>query len=139
MCCQAANCLPLVVLDDGARLLPGVLSSPSHQTDSFSDGLLEGPQCTAAPRCSTCSTSAGPCPGPVVSHHAEIARWRREALHLLLAPADLIAKARAEGLLDAADEACCAPSAYNLQLFDPLRPHDKHKRACTIAWRPKWT
>jgi len=30
---------------------------------------------------------------------------------------------------------CCARSTYNPQLFDPLRPQQKHRRAGTIAWR----
>lgn len=97
----------LVVLDAMARLLPGVLSEPSHQTDSFSDGLLEGPQYS---RPEVLDMLNGPQAVPKVllsGHHAEIARWRREqALRTTaLRRPDLIAKARAEGLLDAADEA----------------------------------
>jgi len=96
----------LVLLDAVARLLPGVLSEPSHQTDSFSDGLLEGPQYS---RPEVLDTPSGPLAVPKVllsGHHAEIARWRREqALRTTaLRRPDLIAKARAEGLLDAADE-----------------------------------
>ena len=34
----------LALLDAMARLQAGVLSAPSHEQDSFSDGLLEGPQ-----------------------------------------------------------------------------------------------
>jgi tRNA (guanine37-N1)-methyltransferase len=97
----------LVLLDAVARLLPGVLSEPSHQTDSFSDGLLEGPQYS---RPEVLDMLNGPQAVPKVllsGHHAEIARWRREqALRTTaLRRPDLIAKARAEGLLDAADEA----------------------------------
>jgi tRNA (guanine37-N1)-methyltransferase len=33
----------LALLDAVARLQPGVLNAPSHEQDSFSDGLLEGP------------------------------------------------------------------------------------------------
>ena len=33
----------LVLMDAVARLQPGVLTAPSHEQDSFSDGLLEGP------------------------------------------------------------------------------------------------
>ena len=96
----------LVLLDAVARLLPGVLSEPSHQSDSFSDGLLEGPQYS---RPEVLDTPSGPLAVPKVllsGHHAEIARWRREqALRTTaLRRPDLIAKARAEGLLDAADE-----------------------------------
>jgi tRNA (guanine37-N1)-methyltransferase len=97
----------LVLLDAVARLLPGVLSEPSSQADSFSDGLLEGPHYS---RPEVLDTPAGPLAVPKVllsGHHAEIARWRREqALRTTaLRRPDLIAKARAQGLLDAADEA----------------------------------
>ena len=97
----------LVLLDAVARLLPGVLSEPSHQADSFSDGLLEGPQYS---RPEVLDTPNGPLAVPKVllsGHHAEIARWRREqALRTTaLRRPDLIVEARAEGLLDAADEA----------------------------------
>jgi len=97
----------LVLLDAVARLMPGVLSEPSHQADIFSDGLLEGPQYS---RPEVLDTPNGPLAVPKVllsGHHAEIARWRREqALRTTaLRRPDLIAKARAEGLLDAADEA----------------------------------
>lgn len=97
----------LVLLDAVARLLPGVLSEPSHRSDSFSDGLLEGPQYS---RPEVLDTPSGPLAVPKVllsGHHAEIARWRREqALRTTaLRRPDLIAKARAQGLLDAADEA----------------------------------
>ena len=33
----------LALLDAVARLQDGVLTAPSHEQDSFSDGLLEGP------------------------------------------------------------------------------------------------
>jgi len=97
----------LVLLDAVARLLPGVLSEPSHQSDSFSDGLLEGPQYS---RPEVLDTPDGPLPVPKVllsGHHAEIARWRREQALRTTAQQrpDLIAQARAQGLLDAADEA----------------------------------
>jgi tRNA (guanine37-N1)-methyltransferase len=97
----------LVLLDAVARLLPGVLSEPSHQSDSFSDGLLEGPHYS---RPEVLDTPDGPVAVPKVllsGHHAEIARWRREqALRTTaLRRPDLIAKARAQGLLAAADEA----------------------------------
>ncbi len=97
----------LVLLDAVARLLPGVLSEASHQADSFSDGLLEGPHYT---RPEVLDTPRGPQPVPTVllsGHHAEIARWRRrESLRITARRRpDLIARARAQGLLDAADEA----------------------------------
>src|SRR5512138_3573716 len=97
----------LVLLDAVARLLPGVLSEPSHQADSFSDGLLEGPHYT---RPEVLDAPQGPQPVPKVllsGHHAEIARWRRQQSLRITAQRrpDLIARARAQGLLDADDEA----------------------------------
>jgi tRNA (guanine37-N1)-methyltransferase len=96
----------LVLLDAVARLLPGVLSEPSHQQDSFSDGLLEGPQYS---RPEAWQGPQGPVPVPPVllsGHHAQVARWRRERSLELTARRrpDLIAAARAAGRLDAADE-----------------------------------
>ena len=96
----------LVLLDAVARLVPGVLSEASHQQDSFSDGLLEGPQYS---RPEVWSGPAGPMPVPAVllsGHHAQVARWRREHSLALTARRrpDLIAVARAAGRLDAADE-----------------------------------
>ena len=96
----------LALLDAVARLMPGVLSEPSHQQDSFSDGLLEGPQYSRPEQW------AGP-PGPVAvpqvllsGHHAQMARWRRERSLEQTARRrpDLIALARAAGRLDAEDE-----------------------------------
>jgi tRNA (guanine37-N1)-methyltransferase len=97
----------LVLLDAVTRLLPGVLSEPSHQSDSFSNGLLEGPQYS---RPEVLDTPDGPLAVPKVllsGHHAEIARWRREQALRTTAQRrpDLIAQARAQGLLNAADEA----------------------------------
>ncbi len=96
----------LVLLDAVARLMPGVLSAPSHQQDSFSDGLLEGPQYSRPERLDTAS---GPMPVPPVllsGHHAEVARWRRQQSLALTARRrpDLIEAARAAGRLDLADE-----------------------------------
>lgn len=97
----------LVLLDAVARLLPGVLSEPSHQADSFSDGLLEGPHYS---RPEVLDTPQGPLAVPPVllsGHHDRIARWRREQALRLTARRrpDLIAAARAAGRLDDADEA----------------------------------
>ncbi|MCG3188578.1 MAG: tRNA (guanine-N(1)-)-methyltransferase [Burkholderiaceae bacterium] len=97
----------LVLLDAVARLLPGVLSEPSHQADSFSDGLLEGPHYT---RPEVLDTPQGPLAVPEVllsGHHRAIARWRREQALRITARRrpDLIARARAEGRLSADDEA----------------------------------
>lgn len=96
----------LALLDAVARLMPGVLSEPSHQQDSFSDGLLEGPQYS---RPELWQGPDGPVPVPPVllsGHHAQVARWRRERSLELTARRrpDLIAAARSAGRLDAADE-----------------------------------
>jgi tRNA (guanine37-N1)-methyltransferase len=97
----------LVLLDAVARLQPGVLSEPSHQHDSFSDGLLEGPQYS---RPEVLDGHDGPQSVPKVllsGHHADIARWRREQALRTTAQRrpDLIVKAREQGRLDARDEA----------------------------------
>ncbi|MDP1535273.1 MAG: tRNA (guanosine(37)-N1)-methyltransferase TrmD, partial [Rubrivivax sp.] len=96
----------LALLDAVARLQPGVLSAPSHEHDSFSDGLLEGPQYSRPERL---ATAAGELvvPAPLLSgHHAEIAVWRRRRSLELTARRrpDLIAAARTAGRLSAADE-----------------------------------
>jgi tRNA (guanine37-N1)-methyltransferase len=96
----------LALLDAVARLMPGVLSAPSHEQDSFSDGLLEGPQYS---RPELLQTEGGPVPVPPVllsGHHAEVARWRREHSLELTARRrpDLIDAARAAGRLDRSDE-----------------------------------
>ena len=79
---------------------------PSHQQDSFSDGLLEGPQYS---RPELWQGPRGPEPVPPVllsGHHAQVARWRRDRSLELTARRrpDLVAAARAAGRLDAADE-----------------------------------
>lgn len=65
----------LVICEAVTRLMPGVLgNTESHEEDSFSDGLLEGPCYTkprewrgiAAPEVLTCGD------------HAKVAKWRRE-------------------------------------------------------------
>jgi len=97
----------LVLLDAVARLMPGVLAAPSHQQDSFSDGLLEGPSYS---RPEQLDTPAGPLGVPAVllsGHHGRIQRWRREQSLVLTARRrpDLIAAARAAGRLSTEDEA----------------------------------
>jgi tRNA (guanine37-N1)-methyltransferase len=66
----------IVVVDAAIRLLPGALGSEtSATTESFSDGLLDYPHYTRPPE-------FGGLPVPEVlltGHHADIARWRREA------------------------------------------------------------
>jgi len=100
--------LPALVLLDGvARLQDGVLGdAQSHQQDSFSDGLLEGPHYS---RPELLATDDGTLPIPPVllsGNHARIARWRREQSLALTARRrpDLIAAARDAGRLSAQDE-----------------------------------
>jgi tRNA (guanine37-N1)-methyltransferase len=99
--------LPALALLDGvARLVPGVIPPASHEQDSFSDGLLEGPSYT---RPETLAIDSAELPVPPVllsGHHADIARWRRQRSLELTARRrpELIAAARAAGRLSAADE-----------------------------------
>lgn len=96
----------LALLDAVARLQEGVLTAPSHQHDSFSDGLLEGPS-YSRPEVLDVDGQRRAVPAVLLSgHHAEITRWRREqslALTSRRRP-DLIAAARAAGHLSPADE-----------------------------------
>lgn len=96
----------LVLLDAVARLQQGVLTAASHEQESFSDGLLEGPQ-YSRPECWITPEGERRVPDALLSgHHERIARWRRDqalALTLRRRP-DLIGRARAEGLLSAEDE-----------------------------------
>jgi tRNA (guanine37-N1)-methyltransferase len=71
----------LVLIDAVARLVPGVIEAASHESDSFADGLLEGPQYTRPDRFRDMAV-----PEVLLSgHHAEVARWRRrEALRRTL-------------------------------------------------------
>jgi tRNA (guanine37-N1)-methyltransferase len=96
----------LVLLDAVARLMPGVLSAPSHEQDSFSDGLLEGPQFSRPEQLATPAGVVAVPPVLLSGHHAEVARWRREQSLALTARRrpDLIVAARAAGRLDRADE-----------------------------------
>jgi tRNA (guanine37-N1)-methyltransferase len=96
----------LALLDAVARLQEGVLTAPSHQQDSFSDGLLEGPH-YSRPEKWLLDGAEHPVPAVLLSgHHADIARWRRERSLEATARSrpDLIAAARAAGRLTAADE-----------------------------------
>ena len=65
----------LVLVEAIGRLLPGVLgNAASHEQDSFSDGLLEGPAYTRPE-----VWRGRPVPDVLLSgHHAAIARWRRD-------------------------------------------------------------
>ena len=93
----------LVLLDAVARLQDGVLSAPSHEQDSFSDGLLEGP---AYSRPETLPDGRAVPPVLLSGHHADIARWKRErSLEVTVRRRpDLIAAARAAGRLSRDDE-----------------------------------
>lgn len=65
----------LVMIEAVVRLLPGVLGNPeSHQQDSHSEGILEGPSYTRPP-----SWRGLDVPEILLSgDHAKIAAWRRE-------------------------------------------------------------
>ena len=95
----------LALLDAVARLQAGVLGdAQSHQQDSFEDGLLDCPHYS---RPESLPGDDGAVPAALLSgHHADIARWRREQSLALTARRrpDLIAAARAAGLLTKADE-----------------------------------
>ena len=66
----------LVVIDAVVRLIPGALGSEtSATTESFSDGLLDYPHYTRPPEFEGMRVPEVLLTG----HHAEIARWRREA------------------------------------------------------------
>lgn len=96
----------LVLMDAVARLRDGVLKSPSHEQDSFSDGLLEGPQYSRPEQWQAGDRLIGVPPVLLSGHHARIAVWRRERALELTARRrpDLIAAARAAGRLGADDE-----------------------------------
>jgi tRNA (guanine37-N1)-methyltransferase len=101
----------LVLLDAVARLQPDVLTAASHEQDSFSDGLLEGP-CYSRPERLTLPVGRVEEVPPVLlsGHHGHIERWRREqslALTARMRP-DLIAAARKAGKLSKADESFLA-------------------------------
>lgn len=97
----------LVLLDAIARLQPGVLSAPSHEQDSFSDGLLEGPAYSRPEHLPAADGGTDAVPEVLMSgHHGRIARWRREQSLALTARRrpDLIAAARAAGRFSTEDE-----------------------------------
>jgi tRNA (guanine37-N1)-methyltransferase len=71
----------LVLIDAVGRLIPGVIEADSHESDSFADGLLEGPQYTRPEQFRDASVP----PVLLSGHHGEVARWRRvEALRRTL-------------------------------------------------------
>jgi tRNA (guanine37-N1)-methyltransferase len=66
----------LVVIDAVVRLIPGALGSEtSATTESFSDGLLDYPHYTRPPEFENMKVPEVLLTG----HHADIAKWRREA------------------------------------------------------------
>ncbi len=97
----------LVITETIVRLLPGVLgNAQSHQEDSFSDGLLEGPSYTK-PRV----WRGRSVPEVLTSgNHKLVDQWHRHQslTRTLQRRPDLIARARAEGILSAADESFIA-------------------------------
>jgi tRNA (guanine37-N1)-methyltransferase len=96
----------LALLDAVARLQAGVLHAPSHEQDSFSDGLLEGPHYSRPERLAIDGVERD-VPAVLLSgHHGEIALWRRQRALELSARRrpDLVAAARAAGRLSPADE-----------------------------------
>ena len=97
----------LALLDAITRLQVGVLGdAQSHEQDSFSDGLLDCPH-YSRPEVLTGDPDTPSIPAVLLTgHHAQIAQWRRERSLELTAKRrpDLIAAARAAGLLDAGDE-----------------------------------
>lgn len=97
----------LALLDATSRLQQGVLTAASHEQDSFSDGLLEGPCYSRPEQLTLPDKSVATVPAALMSgHHAQIARWRRERSLELTARRrpELIAAARAAGKLSRADE-----------------------------------
>jgi tRNA (guanine37-N1)-methyltransferase len=99
----------LVLLDAIARLQPGVLGDArSHEQDSFSAGLLDFPHYSRPERLA----GAGAAVPDVLlgGNHGAIDAWRRERSLVLTAERrpDLIVSARAEGRIDARDEAILA-------------------------------
>ncbi len=103
----------LSLMDAVVRLLPGVMrDEQSPWQDSFSDGLLEGPQ-YSRPEVFEGRTV----PSVLLSgHHARITRWRRE--QALLATArrrpDLLVQARLAGQLHPDEEAWLARQGVDL-------------------------
>ena len=96
----------LALLDAVARLQEGVLTAPSHEQDSFSDGLLEGPH-YSRPEKLLLNGAEHAVPAVLLSgHHADISRWRRERSLEVTARRrpELIAAARATGRLSKVDE-----------------------------------
>lgn len=93
----------MALMDAVIRQLPGVLNdTASAAEDSFVNGLLDCPHYTRP------ELHEGMAVPPVLlgGHHAEIVKWRRQQMLATTAAKrpDLLAAARQNGLLDAADE-----------------------------------
>ena len=106
----------MVLLDSLTRLQPGVLNDEgSFQQDSFNpalDGLLDCPHYTRPE-----VWNGQEVPAELLSgHHAHIERWRRDQRLRITAQhrPELIAQARAQGLLNAKDEGFLAKNAAKL-------------------------
>ena len=106
----------MAMLDAVTRLQPGVLNDEgSFQQDSFNpalDGLLDCPHYTRPE-----VWMGQEVPAELLSgHHAHIERWRRDQrLRITTAQRpELIAQARAQGLLNAKDEGFLAKNANKL-------------------------
>ncbi len=84
----------------------GCSPTPSHQQDSFSDGLLEGPHYSRPEALASAGGVQAVPPVLLSGHHAQVGRWRRERSLELTARRrpDLIVAARAAGHLSALDE-----------------------------------
>lgn len=96
----------LALLDAVARLQEGVIRRGSHEQDSFSDGLLEGPHYSRPEHLVIEGVPMEVPPVLLGGHHEQIERWRRERSLELTARRrpDLIAAARASGRLSPEDE-----------------------------------
>ena len=96
----------LALLDAVARLQEGVLSAASHQQDSFSAGLLAGPQYSRPEKLYIDGALHAVPPVLLSGHHAQVAAWRRQRSLELTAQrrTDLITAARAAGRLSRLDE-----------------------------------
>lgn len=96
----------LALLDAVARLQEGVLAARSHEQDSFSDGLLEGPHYSRPELLLMDGVQVSVPPVLMSGHHGRIGRWRRERSLEVTARRrpELIIAARAAGRLGADDE-----------------------------------
>jgi tRNA (guanine37-N1)-methyltransferase len=92
----------MAMIDAVVRHLPGALKIESAADESFATGLLDAPHYTRPEVWRGCAVPSALLSG----HHAQIERWRREQALARTARErpDLIAAARAGGLLDERDE-----------------------------------